>query len=84
VPFLFQLYADFYSADIIVASPLGLRVIVGAEGEESRDFDFLASVELLVLDQADIFLMQVVIRSFGVTIHKQFIVATNIVTHSDL
>ncbi|PNF37678.1 Digestive organ expansion factor-like protein [Cryptotermes secundus] len=53
-----RLYADFYSADIIVASPLGLRVIVGAEGEEGRDFDFLASVELLVLDQADIFLMQ--------------------------
>jgi U3 small nucleolar RNA-associated protein 25 len=53
------LYADFYSADIIVASPLGLRVIVGAEGEEDRNFDFLASVEILVLDQADIFLMQV-------------------------
>ncbi|XP_069682638.1 U3 small nucleolar RNA-associated protein 25 homolog isoform X1 [Periplaneta americana] len=53
-----RLYADFYSADIIVASPLGLRVIVGAEGEEGRDFDFLASVELLVMDQADIFLMQ--------------------------
>jgi U3 small nucleolar RNA-associated protein 25 len=53
------LYADFYSADIIVASPLGLRVIVGAEGEEARDFDFLASVELLIVDQADIFLMQV-------------------------
>jgi hypothetical protein len=61
------LYADFYSADIIVASPLGLRVIVGADGEEGRDFDFLASVEILVLDQADIFLMQVVnSRSFGV------------------
>jgi Protein of unknown function (DUF1253). len=57
--FVLQLYADFYSADIIVASPLGLRVIVGADGEEGRDFDFLTSVEILVLDQADIFLMQV-------------------------
>ncbi|KAJ9581055.1 hypothetical protein L9F63_023765, partial [Diploptera punctata] len=46
-----RLYADFYSADIIVASPLGLRVIIGAEGELERDFDFLASVEMLVLDQ---------------------------------
>ncbi|XP_046658688.1 U3 small nucleolar RNA-associated protein 25 homolog [Homalodisca vitripennis] len=53
-----KLYADFYSADIIIASPLGLRVIVGAEGQADRDFDFLASIELLVLDQAEIILMQ--------------------------
>ncbi|XP_013183399.2 U3 small nucleolar RNA-associated protein 25 homolog [Amyelois transitella] len=53
-----KLYTDFYSSDIIVASPLGLRMIVGAEGEEDRDFDFLASLEVLVMDQADVFLMQ--------------------------
>ncbi|CAG2057493.1 unnamed protein product [Timema podura] len=53
-----KLYADFYSADIIVASPLGLRVIVGAEGETGRDYDFLASIEILVLDQTEIFFMQ--------------------------
>lgn len=53
-----QLYTDFYSSDIIVASPLGLRMIVGAEGEEDRDYDFLASIEVLVLDQADVVLMQ--------------------------
>lgn len=53
-----KLYTDFYSSDIIVASPLGLRMIVGAEGEEDRDFDFLASIEILILDQADVFLMQ--------------------------
>uniref|UniRef100_A0A1B6LTA9 U3 small nucleolar RNA-associated protein 25 homolog n=2 Tax=Graphocephala atropunctata TaxID=36148 RepID=A0A1B6LTA9_9HEMI len=53
-----KLYTDFYSADIIIASPLGLRRIVGAEGQADRDFDFLSSIELLVLDQAEIILMQ--------------------------
>ncbi|KAJ8714064.1 hypothetical protein PYW08_007684 [Mythimna loreyi] len=53
-----KLYTDFYSSDIIVTSPLGLRMIVGAEGEEDRDYDFLASIEVLVMDQTDVFLMQ--------------------------
>ncbi|XP_063918578.1 U3 small nucleolar RNA-associated protein 25 homolog [Zophobas morio] len=53
-----KLYADFYSSDIIIASPLGLRTLIGAEGESERDYDFLASIELLVLDQAELFFMQ--------------------------
>lgn len=52
------MYADFYSSDIIIASPLGLRFTIGAEGEADRDYDFLSSIELLVLDQTEIFLMQ--------------------------
>lgn len=58
INFFFQLYADFYSSDIIIASPLGLRFTIGAEGENDRDYDFLASIELLILDQTEIFLMQ--------------------------
>ncbi|XKL67969.1 hypothetical protein PGB90_003460 [Kerria lacca] len=53
-----KLFADFYSSDIIVASPLGLRLIIGAEGETNRDYDFLSSIEVLILDQVEIFLMQ--------------------------
>lgn len=53
-----KLYSEFYSSDIIISSLLGLRILIGAEGEAERDFDFLASIELLILDQAELFLMQ--------------------------
>ena len=47
-----KLYTEFYSSDVIIASPLGLRMVIGSEGEdEKKDFDFLASIEVLVLDQ---------------------------------
>ncbi|KAJ8674514.1 hypothetical protein QAD02_005776 [Eretmocerus hayati] len=53
-----KLYTDFYNSDIIISSVLGMRLTIGAEGEEERDYDFLASVELLILDQTELFFMQ--------------------------
>lgn len=53
-----KLYSDFYSADIIIASPLGLRTVIGAEGDSKRDFDFLSSLEVIIMDQTQQFLMQ--------------------------
>ncbi|KAK7503494.1 hypothetical protein BaRGS_00005415 [Batillaria attramentaria] len=53
-----RLYSPFYMADIIIASPLGLRTVIGAQGDRDRDYDFLSSIELLIMDQADVFLMQ--------------------------
>ncbi|XP_045187130.2 U3 small nucleolar RNA-associated protein 25 homolog [Mercenaria mercenaria] len=53
-----KLYTKFYSADIILASPLGLRTLIGSEGDKERDYDFLNSIEVLIIDQADILMMQ--------------------------
>ena len=53
-----RLYTEFYSSDIIIASPLGLRMVIGAEGERDRDHDFLSSLEVVIVDQTDVFLMQ--------------------------
>ena len=40
-----KLYSSFYHSDLIVASPLGLRLVTGAAEDEKRDIDFLSSIE---------------------------------------
>ena len=60
-----RLYEQFYAADIIIASPLALRMIAGhkvdgdaEELDKEIDKDFLASIEYLVMDTAEAFAFQ--------------------------
>ncbi|EIN11295.1 DUF1253-domain-containing protein [Punctularia strigosozonata HHB-11173 SS5] len=49
-----RLFAEFYGCDLIVASPLGLRMSI----EKEKSADFLSSIEILVVDQMDALTMQ--------------------------
>ncbi|KZT10784.1 digestive organ expansion factor [Laetiporus sulphureus 93-53] len=49
-----KLFADFYGCDLIIASPLGLRMSI----EKEKSADFLSSVEVLIADQMDALTMQ--------------------------
>lgn len=63
-----KLFSEFYQSDIIIASPLGLKMVVEGEVLKSKtkkkqkkrkgDSDFLSSVETLIVDDADVMLMQ--------------------------
>ncbi|XP_076894454.1 protein NUCLEOLAR FACTOR 1-like [Bidens hawaiensis] len=54
-----KLYSDFYTSDIIVASPLGLITKIGeAEAEKEKDVDYLSSIEVLIIDHVDVITMQ--------------------------
>lgn len=53
-----KLYASFYGADILVALPIGLAMILEDPKQAKREYDFLSSIEVLVVDRANELEMQ--------------------------
>lgn len=54
-----KLYTAFNNSDMIISSPLGLRMIVGDKEQEAakRECDFLSSIEVLILEDVNILLL---------------------------
>ena len=63
-----RLFESMFESDVIVASPIGIRILTGLQKSEDlneeeeqmtqggkKNFDFLSSIEFLVVDSAEAF-----------------------------
>ncbi|GKZ00667.1 hypothetical protein MPSEU_001018900 [Mayamaea pseudoterrestris] len=53
-----KLFSDFYKSDIIIASPIGLKMNANNKEEDERGFLFLSSIEVCLVLRGDVLLMQ--------------------------
>lgn len=53
-----KLYSSFYSSDIIIASPIGISMILENPDKKRRQYDFISSIEMLIIDRANQIEMQ--------------------------
>jgi U3 small nucleolar RNA-associated protein 25 len=51
-----RLFSDFYISDIVLASPIGLKLVMESSSKVNQDF--LSSIEQIILHQADVLAMQ--------------------------
>lgn len=48
-----KIYSSFYQSDIIFASPIGLQLILENPDKKKRQTDFLSSIEIMIVDNAN-------------------------------
>lgn len=51
-----RLFTDFYNSDFVIASPLGIKLLLESKGK--GEADFLSSVEVAIVHQADVIYYQ--------------------------
>ncbi|CCJ30737.1 unnamed protein product [Pneumocystis jirovecii] len=52
-----KIFSEFYNSDIILASPLGLRLLIDEKGKK-KNRDYLSSIEITIIDNANALQMQ--------------------------
>ncbi|KAJ8145340.1 hypothetical protein OY671_001576 [Metschnikowia pulcherrima] len=53
-----KLYSSFFNSDVLIASPIGLSMILEDPKQAKREYDFLSSIEILIVDHANQIEMQ--------------------------